>query len=72
MFVFSTFICISIFNRFVKSSRYFIVFEYNAMSFLIELFRVMIITINVFEMFIVAINLIKMRDFKSEFITIKN
>ena len=65
----------SIFNHFIKSSKHFVVFEYNAMSFLIELFRVIIMTINVFtrsnEMFIVAINLLRMRNFESEFITTK-
>ena len=66
----------SIFNRFVKLSRHFVVFKYNAISFLIELFRAIIMTINIFtrsnEMFIVAMNLLKMRDFESEFITKKN
>ena len=76
MLVFSTFICMSFFNRFVKSSRHFVVFEYNAMFFLIELFRAMIITINIFirsnEIFIVVMNLQRVRDFENKFIIIKN
>ena len=75
MFVFSTFICMSIFNRFVKSSRHFFVFEYNTISCLIEFFRAMIIMINTFiwssEVSIVAMSLLRVRDFESEFITTK-
>ena len=74
--VFSIFIYMSIFNRFVKSSKHFIVFKYNTMLFLIELFRTIIMTINTFtrssEMFIVTINLLRICDFENEFIIIKN
>ena len=65
------FIKISYVKRFVNSSKYLVVFEYNSMSLIIELFRAMIMTINIFiwfnEILMIAINLLRVRDFESEF-----
>ena len=69
--VFLLFMRISYVKRLVNSSKYFFDFEYNLITFLIELFRAMIMMINTFiwsnEVSMIAISLLKVRDFKSEF-----
>ena len=73
IFVFFSFMKISYVKRLVNSSKYFVVFEYNSMLFLIELFRVIFITINIFilfkKIFMIAINLLKVHNFENEFKT---